>query len=219
MTPIPPPDIPSLASSLAAEFPALDATQLSQYLGDIVEWNERASLVSKQTTAISLDRLVRQSAQLFEFITRYGVPARGGTPLRVVDIGSGAGFPGIVWKLLEPTLSVTLVERKQRKATFLERTIAVLKLAEVEVVERDAVEVGHFDRFHVHFDVAASFAVGPPEAAAPVVEAFLRAGGSYCTMRPRGERNVPGKIGEATTLIATEEREYGRFLLFRKSAA
>jgi len=218
MKPKPPADIPSLVASLAADFPVLDKIQLSRYLGDIVDWNDRAGLVSKRTTTISLDRLVRQSVQLLEFITRYAVLPQQATPPSVVDIGSGAGFPGIVWKLVEPTLRVTLVERKPKKATFLERMVSVLGMDGVEVVEGDAVEVAHFDRFRGHFDAATSIAVGAPAAVAHFVEGFLCEGGCYCTMRPRREKRPAETAGKTLVLVATEEQQYGRFSLFRKSA-
>jgi 16S rRNA (guanine527-N7)-methyltransferase len=211
-------DIASLVAALTAEIPALEPARLSRYLGDIAEWNDRAALVSKQTTTAALGRLVRQSAQLFDFISRYGILSRAAELPAVVDIGSGAGFPGIIWKLLEPDLSVTLVERNSKKATFLERTAVVLKLEGLEVVEADAVEAAFYDRYHSQFGVAVSVAVGAPAELAPMVVGFLNDTGCYCTVRPQRDKR-PQTIGKTLSLVATEERDYGRFCLYRKSIA
>jgi len=211
-------DITSVVASLTAEFPALEEERLSRYLVDIVEWNDRAGLVSKQTTAAAIENLVRHSAQLLDFISRYGILSRAPELPAVVDIGSGAGFPGIIWKLLEPDLTVTLVERNSKKATFLERAAVVLKLEGLEVVEADAVEAAFYDRFHSQFGVAVSFAVGAPAEVAPKVVGFLNDTGCYCTLRPHKDKR-PQTIGKTLTLVATEERDYGRFCLYRKSIA
>ena len=211
-------DIATVVAALTAEFPALEEERLSRYLGDIVEWNDRAALVSKQTTAAAIERLVRHSAQLLDFIRRYGILSRAAELPAVVDIGSGAGFPGIIWKLLEPDLSVTLVERNSKKATFLERTAVVLKLEGLEVVEADAVEAAFYDRFHSQFGVAVSVAVGAPAEVAPIAVGFLNDTGCYCTLRPHKDKR-PQTIGNTLTLVATEERDYGRFCLYRKSIA
>jgi 16S rRNA (guanine527-N7)-methyltransferase len=162
--------------------------------------------------------LVRQSAQLLDFIDRYDILSRSPELPTVVDIGSGAGFPGIIWKLLRPGLSVTLVERKSKKATFLERTAVVLKLEGLKVVEADAVEAAVDDRYHSQFGVAVAFAVGAPAEMAPMIVGFLNDSGCYCTVRPHKDKSPP-TIGEMLTLVATEERDYGRFCLYRKSIA
>jgi 16S rRNA (guanine527-N7)-methyltransferase len=137
--------------------------------------------------------------------------------LEVVDIGSGAGFPGLVWKLLAPELALTLVDRKRKKVTFLERTCVVLRLNDVEVVEGDAVEVSSYERFRGRFDVAVSLAVGTPAEVARFVEPFLRDGGCYCAVRPLEESAQAPDVGKTLSLSATKEAEHGRFFLFRKT--
>jgi 16S rRNA (guanine(527)-N(7))-methyltransferase RsmG len=204
----------SLATTLAAEFPSLPLEALARYIGDIVEWNDRIGLVSKRSTLLSIGRLVRQSGQLYEFLQQQNVMSGSGGE-SVVDIGTGAGFPGLVWKLMQPALAVTLVERRQKKVTFLQRTAVVLGLEGVEVVEGDAVEVTSYEWFSQHFDVATSFAVAAPDAIARLVEPFVKPRGHYCTMRPREEMTLPDRIGRALALVATAEHADGRFCLYR----
>src|SRR5713226_715805 len=77
-----------------------------------------------------------------------------GTANRLVDVGSGAGLPGLPLKIERPALSVTLVEADQRKAAFLIQACAVLELKDVDVVAMRAEEAGHFPRYREAFDVA-----------------------------------------------------------------
>src|SRR5260221_6646723 len=63
--------------------------------------------------------------------------------LRVIDVGSGGGLPGLPLRLARPDLSLTLLEANQRKAAFLVQAAATLGLSNVEVVARRAEEAGH----------------------------------------------------------------------------
>ncbi len=68
-----------------------------------------------------------------------------GAASRLVDVGSGAGLPGIVLKIARPELEVTLIEADQAKAAFLVHASATLRLENVEVVARRAEEAGQKD--------------------------------------------------------------------------
>jgi len=65
-----------------------------------------------------------------------------GDGLRVADVGSGAGFPGLVLARARPSWRVTLLERTVKKASFLARTAEALRLHNVDVVAKDAREAG-----------------------------------------------------------------------------
>lgn len=207
--------IQTVATTLAAEHPALQADVLARFIGDIIDWNDRVGLVSRRSPLPTVGRLVRQSVDLHRLLDEGGVIASDGGR-SVVDVGSGAGFPGLVWKLLQPNLPVTLVERRQRKATFLQRSVVVLGLRGVEVVHGDASEVANYERFLRQLDVVVSFAVAGPDEMARLVEPFLKPGGHYCTMRPRAETAQPSRIGRFLGLEGVFDRQYGRFCLYRR---
>jgi len=214
----PTPDFQRLVESLAEDIPALELGQLSRYLECVFEWNDRAGLVAKRSTVASLDRLVRQSAQLLDLLLEHGLLGLRPQVAEIIDIGTGAGFPGVVWKLMEPGVRVTLVERRHKKVTFLRRTQRILGLADVEVLEGDASELAGQERNRGRFDVAVSFAVGAPADVARLVEPFLKPGGAYATMLPLGDESLPKVIGSSLELAAVVEAEYGRFCAYRSSA-
>jgi 16S rRNA (guanine527-N7)-methyltransferase len=103
---------------------------------------------------------------------------------RVADIGSGAGFPGMVWKIARPGMEVVLFERKERLAVFLERTSRLLGLQGLEVRAEDAA----LSPERGAFDVVTSKAAGRLGEILPVAGALLGPGGVYITAKGGGWR-------------------------------
>ncbi len=84
-----------------------------------------------------------------------------GRPARVVDIGSGAGLPGIPMRIAEPALRLVLVESNGRRCAFLRECCSSLGIEDVEVVGARAEEAGHDPGLRGRFDVAVARAVAP----------------------------------------------------------
>ncbi len=78
---------------------------------------------------------------------------------KVIDVGSGAGFPGIPLKIAFPKLRLTLVESLQKKARFLEEAISLLCLSDVKVVRERAEDLGQNGSFREQYDLCVSRAV------------------------------------------------------------
>jgi len=200
---------------LSREFPGLNREVLEKYLGEIARWNRALGLVSKRSTEASLNRLVRQSVGLWDFLAGECDRSRDVRPDRVVDIGSGAGFPGVIWKLLRPEITVVLVDRREKKILFLERVRTILQLEGIEIASGDAAELVERQTSYGSFDVAVTMAVGGPAAIASTAERFLRGSGYYCTVRPK-EEEIPDHIGSHLALAQTLTTDSGRFCLYRK---
>jgi 16S rRNA (guanine527-N7)-methyltransferase len=105
----------------------------------------------------------------------------------VVDVGSGAGLPGLPLKITRPELELTLVEADQDKAAFLVHACATLGLAGVEVVARRAEEVGHNPRFREAFDVAVARALAPLPVLAELCLPLVRVGGRLLAQKTGSE--------------------------------
>jgi 16S rRNA (guanine527-N7)-methyltransferase len=100
-----------------------------------------------------------------------------GGGIRLVDVGSGAGLPGLPLKIARPELAVTLVEADQAKAAFLVQTCARLGLEGVEVVARRAEEVGHEPRYREAFDLAVARALASMPVLVELCLPLVRIGG------------------------------------------
>jgi 16S rRNA (guanine527-N7)-methyltransferase len=88
---------------------------------------------------------------------------------KVIDIGTGAGFPGIPLKILCPGISLTLVESIGKKAAFCQHMIEVLELKNVNVVVQRAEEIGKLPAHHEKYDLALARAV----AILPILSEYL----------------------------------------------
>lgn len=106
--------------------------QLEVYADTLRKWQSRINLVGPKTLQQLWNRHFADSAQVVNHI-----PAAANT---VADLGSGAGFPGLVIKALRPTLDVTLIEADSRKAAFLTQAAAAMSLS-VTIVPRRIEEV------------------------------------------------------------------------------
>jgi 16S rRNA (guanine527-N7)-methyltransferase len=126
--------------------------QVSAYLDLLLRWNARINLTAVRDAESVVTRHFGESffaaRQLFRTqepvrIQESGVGpcperSRGEIPsaardLRVIDLGSGAGFPGLPLKIFAPNIALTLIESSQKKAAFLKEVVRILALMEVDV--------------------------------------------------------------------------------------
>lgn len=104
--------------------------KLTDYAALLLKWNATINLVGKTTEADLWTRHIWDSYQLVALVPR-------GTS-SIVDLGCGAGLPGIVLAIAYPEIAVTLVERDQRKCTFLREAVRALGLGKARVLAEDA---------------------------------------------------------------------------------
>jgi 16S rRNA (guanine527-N7)-methyltransferase len=104
-------------------------------------------------------------------------------PLRVIDVGSGGGLPGLPLRLARPDLRLTLLEANQRKAAFLVQAVATLGLAGVEVVARRAEDAGHAERHREAYDFALARALAPMPVLVELCLPFVAVGGRLLAMK------------------------------------
>ncbi len=188
---------------------------LEGFLDELLTWNPSLGLVSRRETAEVVASLLRKSFEMWELVIHHGFPPGATPPESVADIGSGAGFPGLIWKLLVPTLGLTLIERKERRTLFLERVVRRLALGGVEVLGADLHDLVERATHVDAFDLAAAVAVAPPQSLGPLVEHLIKPHGYFASIRSSRERVLP-TIGERRQLHARAETSSGIFLLYQK---
>lgn len=101
----------------------------------------------------------------------------------VVDVGTGAGFPGMVLKILEPSLSLTLVDSLGKRVSWLERVCEVLSLDGVRCFHGRAEELALEPEFRDKFDVATSRAVAAFPALCELCLPYVKPGGVFLAMK------------------------------------
>ena len=103
----------------------------------------------------------------------------GGRRIRMIDVGTGAGFPGIPLKILCPDLSVTLLDSLRKRVDFLQEVIDTLQLSDITTVHMRAEEGGQDPAFREKYDLAVSRAVANLSMLAEYDLPFVRPGGTF----------------------------------------
>ena len=120
----------------------------------------------------------------------------------LVDVGTGAGFPGMVLKILEPSLRLTLVDSLGKRLVWLENVCKALSLDEVSCVHARAEELALASPFRDGFDVAVSRAVAAFPALCELCLPYVKPGGVFLAMKSvesgpevEGGRNAVKQLG------------------------
>jgi 16S rRNA (guanine527-N7)-methyltransferase len=120
---------PFLRNSAFIEHPALNhSTAISTYLDLLLRWNARVNLTSVREPEEIVTRHFGES-----FFAAKHLLAGASDNLHVIDVGSGAGFPGLPIKIWAQNIRLTLIESNHKKATFLREVIRALKLDNADV--------------------------------------------------------------------------------------
>jgi 16S rRNA (guanine527-N7)-methyltransferase len=106
------------------------------YIELLLKWNAKLNLTAIRDPKEIISRHFGESL----FAARQLFPS-GDSPESVIDVGSGAGFPGLPFKLWSPSIGLTLIESNQRKATFLREVIRALDLKSAAVMTERAESV------------------------------------------------------------------------------
>ena len=109
---------------------------------------------------------------------------------RVIDVGSGAGFPGLALRIALPRIRLTLVESVGKKVRFLEDVCALLGLADVEIRNERAEALGRERRDR--YEVGTARAVGTVGQCSEYLLPFLRVGGDAIGWKGRVDAELPG---------------------------
>ncbi len=104
-------------------------------------------------------------------------------PAKAVDVGTGAGFPGIPLKIFMPQLDMILMDSLGKKVDFLREVVAELGMDGLNVVQARAEEAGHDPEFRGQFDYSFSRAVAKLNVLSELSLPMLKVGGSFCAMK------------------------------------
>ena len=148
-------------------------SHFEEYYRELIEWNQRMNL-----TAITDYREV-QVRHFLDSLTLAMVipPPPEGVAVRLIDVGTGAGLPGIPLKILYPSIKLTLLESVMKKTRFLRHLVDRLKLEDVEVIAARAEDAAREPSHRERYDYAVARAVAPLCTLAELTLPFCRLGG------------------------------------------
>ncbi len=176
-------DFEARARALGVELSADVSALLYRYCAELADYNSRVNLVSNAELPVLLKDHVLDSLTLVPLIEKSN-KQQGRNQSSLVDIGSGAGFPGVVLAIHQKNCHVLLLESVAKKCTFLQQVIDTLGLGDrVEVINERAEFVAHHEEFREQFDFATARAVGNLLLVGELGLPFLSAGGWLLAQR------------------------------------
>jgi 16S rRNA (guanine527-N7)-methyltransferase len=161
------------AQKLGVHLTPQQIEQFETYYRELVSWNERMNL-----TAIT----DYDGVQVKHFLDSLTVilsisPADRARPLYAIDVGTGAGLPGLPLKIVLPHIRLVLLEATAKKVKFLEHLIDILGLKDIEIVNRRAEEAAHNVDYREKFDLVLSRAVASLPILVELALPFCAVGG------------------------------------------
>lgn len=160
-------------SALGLPLNAEQAEMLDRYAELLIETNRQINL-----TAITEPEQIEDK----HFIDSLHLAVQPEISGRVVDVGSGAGFPGIVAKIVKPEIALTLMEPTGKRLDFLRRVVAELGLTGVEFAKERAEEAAR-KGWREQFDAATARAVAALPALLEYCLPLVKVGGSFVAMK------------------------------------
>ncbi len=144
-----------------------ECERLLVYLAELAKWSQRINLIARDTPELQvLANHFLDSLSLLPLLQ-----GEGSGPVHLLDVGTGAGFPGLVLACVLPTARFTLVEPRQKRVSFLRHLIRTLQLRNVEVVA-DRIEP-HASDWQGRFSHITSRAVAEPSLFLPLVRPLV----------------------------------------------
>ena len=171
--------------------------RFQRYMEVLQDWAERVSLTTVKDDEGIQRRHFLESAALVAILNEHGLSLKDRS---VIDVGSGTGVPGVPLKILEPSIKLTLVEAKQRKAEYLEALLPELGFDDVTIVTRRAEEAGHNPAYREQFDYAVAKALAPLRTLVELTLPFLHMGG--IVLAPKG-KDADDEVKDAGVALET----------------
>ena len=153
--------------------------QLNLYGNLLLQWNEKINL-----TAITApdDVLYKHFYDCILFLKHIKVP--DGAAL--IDVGTGAGFPGMVLKIVRPDINVTLLDSLKKRLTFLDCVISELCLDGINTVHMRAEDAGRNKEIREKYDIACARAVASLPVLMEYCVPLVKTGGYFIAMKGAG---------------------------------
>lgn len=174
---------------LGVRFSVEQIEQFYKYMNLLIEWNEKMNL----TAIIEPKEII-----LKHFIDSLTILKYIDDNSKLVDVGTGAGFPGVPLSIMNPTLKITLVDSLNKRLIFLQEVVKELNLKNIEIVHARAEEFGQNKNYREKFDIATSRAVANLATLSEYLVPLVKIGGKIISMKAS---NAKEEINDAQKAI------------------
>ena len=175
-------------------FPLTDRQkeQYERYFDLLVEWNEKINLTAiTEKDEVYLKHFYDSIAPILQGLIE-------NQPIRLLDIGAGAGFPSLPMKILFPELDVTIIDSLNKRINFLHLLAEELGLSGVHFYHGRAEDFAQDKAFRAQFDIVTARAVARMQVLSELTIPYLKVGGRLLALKAS---NAPEELEEAKNAL------------------
>ena len=172
---------------------------VNRFIDFLFAENEKQNLISRQSGREDVLSHIEDSLAVLKFVSLEGK--------RVIDIGSGAGFPALVLAIYCPDTEFTLVESDLKKSSFLQSSCDYLGLKNVQIVRARAEELGRDPLYRGQFDCSSSRAVAAMNIMLEYGIPLLKTGGQLLLWKGKNVHSEVEEAQKALQILKSEVEE------------
>lgn len=192
-----------LVSNLNIELSEDKIEQFFIYKDILKEWNEKINL----TSIVDVNEILIKHFTDSLTIEKY-VPQNA----RVIDVGTGAGFPGIPLKIARPDIELVLLDSLNKRINFLNEVIKKCELTNVRTVHGRAEDFARDANYREMFDISTARAVANLSTLLEYCTPFLKIGGTFICMKADAEQEII-EASKAVKVLNMEKEKIEKFKL------
>lgn len=191
---------------------SLDETQIKQFL-DYYELLVETNKVMNLTAITEFDEVIEKHfLDSLSLCRIYDLNRE----IRVLDLGTGAGFPGVPLKIVFPQIRLVLADSLNKRIKFLENVVGELSLQNVSCVHGRAEEMGRNKEYREQFDLCVSRAVANLSSLSEYCIPFVKEGGAFISYKSGEIEEEANAAKKAISVLGGELREIYKFDLYEQ---
>lgn len=163
------------AKKLGIELSNSQLDKFNEYKDFLLEYNSHTNLTS---ITDSKDIAIKHFLDSILVAKFFEIPQNA----KIIDIGTGAGFPGVPLKILRPDINLTLVDSLNKRIRFLSELCKKINI-EADIIHARAEELSRKEKFREKFDIAVSRAVAPLNILCEYCIPYLKTGGFFVSLK------------------------------------
>jgi len=174
--------------------------KFSRFLELLIQWNQKINLTSLKTPREIIIKHFLDSISCVKVINKYIDTER----ISVIDVGAGAGFPGMPIKIVCPSIKLSLLEARKKKTMFLEKATEEMNFQQVKILNGRAETFGKGADHREKYDIAISRAVARLSVLSEYCLPLIRLGGLFVAQKGRSYKEETEKSLKAVQVLGGE---------------
>lgn len=171
----------------------------------LIEWNEKINLTAIVDEREVIIKHFIDSLSVLSFLPK--------DTSSIIDVGTGAGFPGIPIKIVQSNIHVTLLDSLEKRVRFLNSVINEIGLTNINAVHGRAEDFGQDNAYREHYDVGIARAVSSLPVLCEYVMPFVRVGGYFIAMKGNNVKEEISEGQKAVSILGGEIEDVKNFTL------